>query len=107
MRRGHPPPVVPPHDRQPYTLAVVPVVCVRLSEAALLALEAKAHKKGLDRSAWLRGLVLRDLGLDKATTEVESMPPTPPGTTEHFVPGDSITVLASPDPSLPPGAIRP
>lgn len=85
----------------------MPVVCVRLSETVLAAAEAKALRKGQDRSAWLRSLVLKDLGLGGESTEVEALVPTPPSSIDPLVPGDTITLLEPPDPSLPAGAIRP
>lgn len=69
----------------------MPVVCVRLSEEALTLLEARAARKGVDRSTWLRDAVKRALGADG--TDVEAMVPRPPASIEPLVPGDSITVM--------------
>ena len=85
----------------------MPVVCVRVNEDTLERLEDRARRKGMDRSGWLRSLVLKDLGLDKATSDVEVLAPTPPQAVDVLVPGDTLTVVNPPDPRLPPGAIRP
>jgi hypothetical protein len=69
----------------------VPVVCVRLSEEALTLLEARAARKGVDRSTWLRDAVRRALGAEGA--DVEAMMPRPPASITPLVPGDTLTVL--------------
>lgn len=69
----------------------VPVVCVRLSEEALTVLEARAARKGVDRSTWLRDAVRRALGAEGA--DVEALVPRPPASIEPLVNGDTITVL--------------
>ncbi len=75
----------------------MPVVCVRLSEEALARLDARARG---DRSAWLRGVVHKALGLERGTDGVEAITPRPPVDFNPLVPGDTITVVE-------PGGIRP
>lgn len=70
--------------------ARVPVVCVRLSDQAVAALDAKS---GGDRSGWLRGVVHRALGLEKGADGVEVIPPAPEQTVEVLRPGDTVTVV--------------
>lgn len=68
-------------------------MCVRLSDEAVVALEAHAARKGLDRSAWLREVVLARLELPRGSGEVEAMTPPPPQMVEPMVPGDRIRPL--------------
>ena len=72
----------------------MPVVCVRLSEEALEALEAQAARKGVDRSTWLRNTVQRALGA--AGADVEALVPRPPQAIDPLVPGDRLTVVDGP-----------
>ena len=69
----------------------MPVVCVRLSEEALTLLEARAARKGVDRSTWLRDAVKRALGAEGG--DVEAMMPRPPAAIDPLVPGDRIVVM--------------
>lgn len=69
----------------------VPVVCVRLSDEAVAALEAQAAAKGMDRSSWLRNVLLARLGLP--TGSVEAITPPPAATVNPLVPGDRIQVV--------------
>lgn len=78
----------------------MPVVCVRLSEEALAALEAQAARSGQDRSAWLRDLVMARLRLPKGSRAVEALTPPPAATVDPLMPGDRIRVL---DPDSPVG----
>lgn len=78
----------------------MPVVCVRLSDEALTALEAQAARRGVDRSTWLRDTVGKALGLPRGTTAVESLSPRSPASIEPLVPGDILTVVQ-------PGGIQP
>lgn len=68
----------------------MPVVCVRLSEQALEALDAEAAKGGQDRSSWLREVVQAHLGVEPK--DVESILPPPPQMVEPMYPGDELFV---------------
>lgn len=81
----------------------MPVVCVRLNDEALAALDNQASSEGMDRSAWLRAVLL--LHLDGAGV-VDDVSPPPAATLDVRVPGDTIDLL-DPDNSLPAGAVRP
>lgn len=68
----------------------MPVVCVRLSEQALVALDAEATRGGQDRSSWLREVVQAHLGV--GSRDVESILPPPPQVVEPMYPGDELSV---------------
>ncbi len=101
--RGHA--AVPVLGRLGVYAVDVPVVCVRMTDEALAALDDEAAKEGLGRSAWLRTMLMGLLELHP--TSVEDVTPPPGAILDVRVPGDTLNYLDPPDPTLPPGAIRP